>query len=147
MLKNPSLTTRIGIGKAVGFVIGLIGFVALPYFWPDVSMMTRWGILLWYTTFGAIIGVFGVVTWHPVLNLPLPWWLRAPLIGGWMNFVLMFFAYEMMRAMLTSMFGNTGIMTSPYWFVVEGAIIGLLIGYLATRFGGEGKEAVDTPSP
>ena len=139
MLKNPSLTTCIGIGKAVGFVIGLIGFVTLPYFWPDVSMMTRWGILLWYTTLGAIIGVYGVFNWHPILNRPLLRWFGAPIIGGWMNFVLTFFAYDMMKSLLISMFGNAGIMTSPYWFVVEGAIIGLLIGYLATRFGGEGR--------
>jgi len=29
--------------------------------------------------------------------------------------------------------------TSPLWFSLEGAII----GYLATRFGGEGKETVE----
>ena len=143
MLKNPSLTTRIGIGKALGFVVGLIGFVSLPYLWPDVSMMTRWGIFLWYTTLGAIIGIFGVFTQHPVLKLPLPWWFRAPFIGGWMNFVLTFFAFDMMKSLLTSFFGDMGVMTSPYWFVLEGAIIGLLIGFFATRFGGEGKAAVD----
>jgi uncharacterized membrane-anchored protein YhcB (DUF1043 family) len=33
--------------------------------------------------------------------------------------------------------------TSPFWFVAEGAVIGLVIGYVATRFGGEGKEIVD----
>jgi hypothetical protein len=35
--------------------------------------------LLWYTTLGAIIGVF---TWHPVLKLPLPWWIRAQALGA-----------------------------------------------------------------
>ena len=147
MLKNPSLITRMGIGKAVGIIIGLISFFSLPYIWPAAPDMTRWGILLWYTTLGVIIGVFGVVTWHPILNLPLPWWVRAPLIGGWMNFILVFFAYEMMQAMLIAVMGRESILTSPFWFVLEGAIIGLLMGYLTTKFGGEGKAAADAVNP
>ena len=59
-----------------------------------------------------------------------------------MNFVLTFFAYDAMKAMMTSLFGADGILTSPFWFAAEGAVVGLLIGYFATRFGGEGKETV-----
>ena len=142
MFGNPSLMTRIGIGKAIGFICGLIGFMFLPYFLPDVSEMIRWGILLWYTTVGAIIGMFGVITYHPVLKIPMPWWFRAPLIGAWMNFVLTFFAFDTMQSMMISVFGDNGIMSSPFWFALEGACVGLLIGYLATRFGGEGIETV-----
>ena len=142
MFGNPSLVTRIAIGKGVGFIIGLAGFILLPYFIPDASWLFRWGILLWYTTVGAIIGVFGVVTYHPVLKLPLPWWFRAPLVGAWMNFVLTFFAYDVMGRMMVSLFGDDGVFGSPFWFAAEGAIVGLTIGYFATRFGGEGKETV-----
>jgi hypothetical protein len=91
---KPSLVTRIAIGKGIGFLVGLIGFVFLPFFLPEAGWLIRWGILLWYTTLGAIIGVFGVFTWHPVLKLPMPWWIRAPVIGAWMNFVLTFFACD-----------------------------------------------------
>lgn len=140
MFGNPSLVTRIAIGKAIGFLFGLIGFICLPYFLPDVGWLVRWGILLWYTTVGAIIGVFGVFTYHPILKLPFPWWFRAPLLGAWMNFVLVFFAYDVMQAMMLSVFGESGVLSSPFWFTLEGGIIGLIIGYLATRFGGEGKE-------
>ena len=136
------MVTRIAIGKGIGFLVGLMGFIALPFFLPEAGWLIRWGILLWYTTPGAIIGVFGVFTWHPVLKLPMPWWFRAPLIGGWMNFVLTFFAYDVMKTMMTTLFGADGIMTSPFWFTAEGAVVGLLIGYFATRFGGEGKETV-----
>ena len=143
MFGNPSLLTRIAIGKAIGLFFGLIGFILLPYFLPDGGWLLRWGILLWYTTVGAIIGVFGVVTYHPILKLPMPWWFRAPLLGAWMNFVLTFFAFDAMQAMMVAMFGEGGVLSSPFWFTVEGAIIGLIIGYFATRFGGEGKAAVD----
>ena len=143
MLAKPSLVTRIAIGKLVGLAVGVIGFFSLPWFLPDPEPMLRWGIVFWYTTLGAIIGVFGVVTRHPVLHLPLPWFVRAPLVGGWMNFVLVFFAHEKMRAMLTGMFGAGSVLTSPFWFVLEGAVVGWVIGYLATRFGGEGPETID----
>ena len=59
-----------------------------------------------------------------------------------MNFVLTFFAYDAMKAMMTSLFGADGILTSTFWFAAEGALVGLVIGYVATRFGGEGKETV-----
>ncbi len=142
MFGNPSLMTRIAIGKGIGFLFGLVGFVSLPYFLPDADMLLRWGILLWYTTVGAIIGVFGVITYHPILKLPMPWWFRAPLIGAWMNFVLTFFAHSAMQDMMVRMFGEDGVLSSPLWFTAEGAIVGLIIGYMATRFGGEGKETV-----
>ncbi len=142
MLEKPSLVTRIAVGKGVGFVVGLIGFLSLPYFVPEAGWLIRWGVLLWYTTLGAIIGMFGVFTTHPMLKLPLPWWLRAPFLGAWMNFVLTFFAYDTMKDMLVVMFGAEGALASPFWFTLEGALVGLLIGYFATRFGGEGKETV-----
>ncbi|NCF25984.1 MAG: hypothetical protein GWP69_01300 [Gammaproteobacteria bacterium] len=143
MFAYPSLTTRIIIGEVVGLVFGLAGFILLPFFYPEAGWLLRWGILLWYMTVGAIIGVFGVYTRHPILNFPMPWWFRAPILGAWMNFVLTFFAYDTMGEVLVSMFGEQGVMTSPFWFTAEGAIIGLVIGYVATRFGGEGKEAVE----
>ena len=139
---TPSLVTRIAIGKLIGLFFGLVGFIFLPYFLPDVGWLVRWGVLLWYTTMGAFIGVFGVFTYHPILKIPLPWWIRAPIIGGWMNFVLIFFTYDLMQDFMLAMFGEDDVLSSPFWFVLEGAIIGLIIGYLATRFAGEGKETV-----
>jgi hypothetical protein len=47
-----------------------------------------------------------------------------------------------MGAMMVSVFGEGGILSSPFWFTLEGAIVGFVIGYFATRFGGEGKETV-----
>ncbi len=142
MFGNPSLTTRIAIGKAIGAVFGIGGFVYLTLFPVGDNDLLRWGILLWYATIGAIIGMFGVYTQHPVLKLPMPWWFRAPIVGAWMNFVLTFFAYDTMSAVMESAFGPEGLIASPFWFTAEGAVVGLIIGYFATRFGGEGPETV-----
>jgi len=135
---QPSLFTRVAIGKGVGFLVGLSGLIAMPWFMPEADWLVRWGVLLWYTTVGAVIGVFGVFDRHPVFDVPMPWWFRGPMIGAWMNFVLVFFAYDWMRRFMTAVFGADGLLTSPFWFTAEGALVGLLIGYLATRYGGEG---------
>ena len=142
MFGNPSLNTRIAVGKTLGALFGLAGFIYLTVYPVGDESLLRWGILLWYTTLGAIIGVFGVYTWDPVLKLPMPWWFLAPLLGAWMNFVLTFFAYDTLAAAMASVFGPEGILSSPFWFVAEGAIVGLIIGFAATRFGGEGPETV-----
>ncbi len=142
MFESPSLITRIAVGKAVGLVFGLAGLLIWPLFQPDIGWMPRIGILLWYPTVGAMIGMFGVFTTHPVLNLPLPWWFRAPLVGAWMNFVLTFFAYDAMAAAAAALFGPESAFGSPFWFTLEGAIVGLVIGFAATKLGGEGRETV-----
>jgi hypothetical protein len=140
MMGNPSLMTRLAIGKGIGFVIGLIGMLTLPSMMPEIGTMARWGFLFWYITFGAIIGIFGVFTLHPILRLPLPWWFMSPFVGAWLNFVLTLFIYDMLAAGMLSFFGPNGALSSPFWLVAEGAVVGLLIGYFATRFGGEGPE-------
>lgn len=141
-MTNPSLMMRIGVGKTVGLVVGLIGFFLLPHLFSEVSLMTRWAFLFWYITMGAFIGVFGVFTWHPILKLPMPWWFRSAWVGAWMNFVLTLFIFGAMQSYMLELFGADGMLKSPFWFVLEGALIGLLIGFLATRFGGEGKETI-----
>ena len=142
MFSNPSLMTRIAIGKSVGFLIGLSAFFFIPYFLGESSWMLRWAFLFWYTTMGAFVGVFGVFTWHPILKLPMPWWFRSTIIGAWMNFVLTLFIYDEMQVYMTTVFGEGGMLSSPFWFVSEGALVGFIMGFLCTRFGGEGVETV-----
>ena len=137
MIISAALAKRVGIAKGVGFVIGLAGFLTLPFIWPEADWMIRWGILLWYTTLGGIIGIFGSSTWHPILKMNLPWWVLAPSIGAWMNFVLTFFAYDTMAAAMLSIFGADGMLASPFWFASEGAVVGLVIAYVANKYGGD----------
>ena len=68
---------------------------------------------------------------------------RSTLVGSWLNFVLTFFAYSDMQNIMEHSFGPDGVLSSPFWFVLEGGIVGIIIGYFATRFGGEGKAAVE----
>lgn len=134
LLRHP-----VAIGKLIGFLVGLAGFFMLPELLPDAPARLHWGILLWYVTFGAVVGAFGTSPQPEFIPVRLPWWLRAPLIGAWLDFVLTFFAWDQMKSLLVAFYGGTGPLTSPWWFALEGAIIGLLIGYVATKLGKSGQ--------
>lgn len=138
MFGSPSPITRIAVSKTVGLMFGLAGFLTIPYLLPEANPMLRWGFLLWYLTLGGVVGVVGTLDWSPLLDMPLPWWLRSPLIGAWLNLVLTLITYDQLRAFGESLFGAGALLASPFWFVAEGALAGLVIGYAATRAGGEG---------
>ena len=138
MSPQKSIIYRVGTGKALGFVIGLVGFYFLPAFIDEPSLMLRIGILLWYPTIGAVVGMFGIFSYHPVLNFRLPWWLRGFIVGAWFNFVLTLFAYQQICTISMAIFGEYSAYISPFWMVLEGGIIGLLMDYLLTRWFGEG---------
>jgi len=142
---QPSLVNRVIVGKAIGFAIGVVGFIMLPYLWPDAPFSFQLGVLFWYATVGVMIGLLGVWNRHPVLDFPMPWFVRAPLVGAWMNLVLTLFAEETLGRMTAYMFGGSSAFASPYWFVLEGAIVGGLIGWAATRFAGEGGATLGHP--
>lgn len=139
MFSKPSLITRIAVGKLAGFIIGLAAFFMLPSFGVD-DLRLRFGVLGWYLTMGAVIGVAGVMNYHPVIKLAMPWWLIGPLFGAWLNFVLVLIAWDVVSPVIET--ANILGLTSPWWMVGEGGVIGLVIAALATFFGGEGPLTV-----
>lgn len=62
------------------------------------------------------------------------------LLGSWMNFILTFFADDPMQELMVIRFGPNGFMQSLFWFVLEGVMLGILIDYVATKYGGEGPK-------
>jgi hypothetical protein len=126
------------MAKMIGLVIGVIGFFVIPRVWPGTDMWFRVGFLLWYTTFGALIGVFGMINYHPLLKISMPFWFRGIVFGAWFNLVAAFLAHEQIAAFLDGL--EVVSLESPFWFVLEGAVVGLVIDGIATWFGGEGKE-------
>lgn len=134
-MESASLFVRIAIGKSVGFILGLIGFVLMPYWLgPEIDAHLRWGVLLWYTTLGAIIAAFSPFHYHPFLKITLPWWVLAPLVGAWMNFLLALMAFDSLKKIMVQLSGEQGFFQSPYWISTEGAIAGIIIGFFIHRF-------------
>lgn len=141
--RPSSFVTRFAVAVMAGLLLGILGLALLPIFKPDLDPMVRWGFFLWYPTLGVVIALAGSATTGDSLAVALPWWLRAAGIGGWMNFVVTLLAPGMMRDVMLAIFGAGGYLASPFWFVADGAVAGLLIGYLVMRFSGEGREIAD----
>jgi hypothetical protein len=138
MTPQKALIYRVGAGKAIGFAIGILAFYLIPYFISDASLIFRSAVLLWYPTLGAIVGVFGIFSYHPVLSFPMPWWLRGAIVGAWMNFVLTLFAYQQICTAIVAVMGEYSAYVSPFVMVIEGALVGALIDFLLTHWFGEG---------
>ena len=141
-IQKPSLTLRIGIGKLVGLIIGMLGVGLISVIGVPLSWAFGWGFVLWYATIGAIVGIYGVYSHHPILKFPLPWWLRSSIIGGWMNFVLVLFISDDLMRFFGQLVGSASVTAASIGFMIEGAVVGLLIGWIATALGGEGPGTV-----
>jgi len=139
MRSEPSLVKRVGIAKLIGILIGLAGFFVIPRVTPELDLWFRLGFLLWYATLGAMIGILGMINYHPLLKITMPFWFRGVVFGAWFNLVAAFLAHEQIGNFLKAL--DMGF-ESPFWFVAEGALVGLLIDGVATRVGGEGKEVL-----
>ena len=59
--------------EPIWLLVGLAGFIYPIIYSVGDDNLLRWGILLWYTTLGAIIGVIGGYTRPPMLKVPMPW--------------------------------------------------------------------------
>ena len=141
-LTKPSITLRVGYGKFFGLVVGVIAYFALTQMAPETDFTFRFGFLVWYLTFGAVIGLMGIFTHSPLVNLKIPWWMRGLFAGAWLNFVLLMFIYDEISVILLDIFGAQSLFSAPWWFVAEGAFVGWIMDYLLTRFAGEGSHTV-----
>jgi hypothetical protein len=135
---NSYILRRIGTAKILGLIIGLIGFFMIPALWPGESMLLRVGILLWYTTFGVFIGILGMFNHHPLLKFRLPFWFRGIVFGAWLNLVLAFLMYDKLSLLFQQLEGAFGGIQCPFWIVLEGAVMGLIIDAVTTKYAGEG---------
>jgi hypothetical protein len=136
-LFRNKLGERISIAKSIGFAFWLIAFFVIPYIFTEADMLLRVGVLFWYTTFGAIIWVFWVIDKHPIINIKMPFWFRWVFIWAWLNFVLVFFSYDLFVSILST---SDYAWMSPFWFVIEWAMVWLFIDWISTKYSGEGPK-------
>ena len=141
VFQGKSLLKRVAIGKTMGFMFGLIGLLSIPYFLPEEGWHFRIGIMFWYMLLGVMVGFMGTWAKHPVLNFRMHPVFRGALIGGFLNLTLVLIAYEKFELIISSMQNTGGFQfQSPYCFIIEGIILGIIIDLVATKYAGEGNE-------
>lgn len=141
--RKGSLTIRIVVGLLAGLAVGFAALALLISLAPEAPLRIKLGVVLWYASLGAIIGLVGVLGQTLLLGRTVHWYVQGPIVGGWMNLLLVLFAHDDLAAIAEAALGDVGFWASPYWFVPEGAGFGVVIGGLATLFGGEGPETAD----
>ena len=57
MFGKPSLFTRIAVGKLIGFLVGLSGFLLLPLFLPDAGWLLLISSAMALITLSVTVGV------------------------------------------------------------------------------------------
>lgn len=138
MFNRHSLTGRIVITKTIGFIVGGLVFFLLPALGAEFSLEFGLGLWLMYMLMAVMIGFMGTFTTHPLVKVSLPFWIRGGAIGFSFHLLLVLLAYGEVQSLMTlDAFSWTGL-TSPFWILIDGTALGVIIGWLATRFAGEG---------
>ena len=140
MFNTHSIAGRVAISKTIGFVTGVLALLTLPLIPVETTLEFKIGFLLLIMMMSTTIGLFGVFSEHPMFpGWKLTWWTRGPLVGAVFFLILVLLAKdELVPFMSLDIVTWTGL-TSPYWAILDGIFLGGLIGYLTTKFGGEGN--------
>lgn len=140
MFNIHSITGRIAIGKTIGFLVGLLIMLILPIVDIPVLSMFGLGTLLMFTMMGAVTGFMGVFDRHPMLEFKMPWWFRGGAIGLFFMLMYILLSYETFQVIMDSSLVSWTGLSSPFWALIDGTCIGMLMGYIETKFAGEGPK-------
>jgi hypothetical protein len=75
------------------------------------------------------------------LNFPLNGMFALHWLEAGLNFTVTFFNYEHFSTYIAKSI-ISGFVSSPFWFVLDGIVWGLLIGWIVTKMAGDGTDAV-----
>jgi hypothetical protein len=140
MIQQHSVTKRFIVGVTTGAIIGLISMFLFMLFGFSLFSMFGLGTLLLFVFMGMVTAFVGQFDRHPIFHFKISWCLRGIVIG--IGFMLMYvlLTYPTLEIMMrSSIIAWTG-MTSPFWVLIDGFFIGLLMSYLETKIAGEGSE-------
>lgn len=139
MFQRHSLAGRLAMTKLIGFFVGGFLFFLLPALGATYGTMFGIGLWLMYMLMSVMIGFLGLYTHHPLLGFKMPACLRGAVIGVTYHLAIILLAYGTMQSVVTlPAFAWMGL-TSPFWTLIDGAIIGMIIATLTTKYIGEGE--------
>lgn len=134
MFSTPTLR-RVAMAKMLGLLIGIAAAWSLLTM-SSISMSVALGVAGWFLTMGALIGVIGYMTHIPQFNFPLPVWARGGWIGLWMGLILVLLAHAPLAAAFAEITWLPEFLRSPWWFLVDAVLAGMLIDVVVTKVTG-----------
>lgn len=140
MFKTRSISGRIAIGKIIGALVGIAVMLFLPSFDMAIFSMFGLGTLVMFVLMGATTGFMGIFDRHPMLEFKMPWWIRGTLVGATFMLMYVLFTYETLELVMESTLVSWMGLTSPFWALLDGIFIGGFMGFVETKFAGEGSK-------
>ena len=138
--KLKSVTGRLVVGKTIGLVFGIFVMAFLTIY--DYPFFSYFGLsmLLLFTLMGVLVAFMGQYDRHPYFNFKLSWWMSSVIAGVLLSLMFVLSAYSEIKFVLgAQLFTELGF-HSPFWFLVDGTIVALIMGYLQKRFCGYGEK-------
>lgn len=142
MFKLHSVIGRVFIGMMIGLFIGVALIILLPTFYFPLLSLFGFGSTLLFMIMGVTLGFLGMFERHPAFDFKTPWWIRGIFIGALFMLMYICLSYDSLVMVMNSFLISWTGLTSPFWFIIDGTIIGLIMSYFETKFAGEG---IDLP--
>jgi len=143
MFKLHSISGRIALGVITGLIIGFLFSLTMPlYNIPIVSKFSA-GTILLFMLMGFTLGLVGVFDRHPLFGFKLNWVNRGIAAGFMFTLVYILVGYDTLELIMQANLERFSFLprwiNSPFWMLIDGSIIGLIISYIETRFAKEGS--------
>ncbi len=139
MFKIHSVTGRMFIGVIIGAVVGVLTIAFLPMFGFPLFSMFGLGTLITFVMMGLTLGLVGMFDRHPIFGFKMTWWKRGAVAGFIFTLMYLLLSYDSMNVIMQSNLVSWTGLSSPFWALIDGTIIGLIMGWAETKFAGEGS--------
>ncbi len=139
MAIKHSIMGRQMVGKTLGFVIGVIVMLMQPLFNLPIFSMYSFGMVLMFTLMGLTIAFAGTLDRVPVMRVKANWWVYGPFLGAVYMLMFVLLTYSTTALFLKSAILSWAGLSSPFWCLIDGAIIGAIIAFVTKRLAGEGS--------
>ncbi len=140
MIKKQSVTGRIVVGKLIGLVIGIFCLAVLPTFGFPVVSYFGLGTIIMFMMMGVMIGFVGQYDQHPLFDFKMSWPLRGAAVGFGFMLMYVLLSYNDISVVMQSSVVSWMGLESPFWALLDGVVIGMIMGYVETKFAGEGED-------
>jgi len=140
MFTKQSVAGRVVIGMTIGFIVGIMFILLLPTVGFDLWDMIGMGALIMFVLMGAMIAFVGQFDRHPLFDFKMKWWMIGSAFGALFMLMFILLTYTEVETMMqSSLISWTGL-TSPFWALIDGVIIGLIMSFAETKIAGKGAQ-------
>ena len=140
MFKLRSVTGRIAIGKMIGLVVGIVVLLLSPQFGFPIWSTFGLGTLIMFVMMGVMIGFMGQFDRHPVLDFKMNWCMRGAMVGGMFMLMYVLLSYANIETVMQSGLVSWMGLESPFWALLDGIVMGIIMAYFETKYAGEGPD-------